>query len=141
VRLEVTRKSNLAVLALSALGEFDHRVKGPWIADQIGATPAFTSQVLAPLVKAGWVRSDPGPTGGYRLIEPLDRISVLDVIEAIEGPTANGRCVVADRPCDEAGLCALHGPWTRARIELLRGLDGVSVADAASGGTLDDRAS
>jgi len=140
VRLEVTRKSNLAVLALRALGERDSRVKAASLAEQIGATSAFTTQVLAPLVKARWVRSDPGPTGGYCLIEALDRISVLDVIEAIEGPTVNGLCVIADRPCDEAGLCALHGPWTRARDELLRGLDEVSVADAALG-TLDDRTS
>ena len=61
----------------------------------------------------------------------LDALSVLDVIEAIEGPTDSGRCVLADRPCNEAGTCALHVPWLRARSELLRELDATSVAEAS----------
>jgi Rrf2 family protein len=89
------------------------------------------SQVLNPLVRAGWVRSDPGPTGGYRLVADLNDVSVLAVIEAVEGPTDSGMCVLADRPCDELGRCALHAPWVRARAELLRELDAVPVADTS----------
>ena len=90
------------------------------------------SQVIKPLVGQGWVRSDPGPSGGYSLEVELDSISVLAVVEAIEGPTDSGRCVLADRPCDEAGACALHVPWLRARDHLLAELDAVSVAEAAA---------
>ena len=128
------RKSNLAVLALRTLGELDERderAKGPWLAEQIGTTPGFMSQVLTPLVRAGWVRSDPGPTGGYSLATDLEGVSVLAVIEEVEGPTISGRCVLADRPCDEAGTCALHEPWQRARAGLLRELDAVSVAETS----------
>ncbi len=97
----------------------------------MGSSSGFVSQVLNPLVRAGWVRSDPGPSGGYSLTVDLDSVSVLAVIEAIEGPTDSGRCVLADRACDEAGTCALHVPWLRARAELLRQLDATSVADAS----------
>ena len=58
-------------------------------------------------------------------------LSVLAVIEAIEGPTDSGRCVLADRPCNTSGTCALHVPWLRARAQLLRELDGTSVAEAS----------
>ena len=102
------------------------------MAATVGSTSGFVSQVLTPLVRAGWVRSDPGPSGGYSLIADLDDISVLAVIETIEGPTDSGRCVLADRPCDESGTCALHIPWLRARSQLRDQLDAVSVADASA---------
>ena len=131
MRLEVTRKSDLAVRALRSLAETGGRVKGPALAEAVGSTSGFVSQVLTPLVRAGWVRSDPGPAGGYSLAVDLGSVSVLAVIEAIEGPTDSGRCVLADRPCNEAGTCALHVPWLRARARLLRELDGTSVAEAS----------
>ncbi|MFP3907479.1 MAG: RrF2 family transcriptional regulator [Acidimicrobiales bacterium] len=131
MRLEVTRKSDLAVRLLRVLEASDHRLKGPALAERVGSTPGFVSQVATPLVRAGWVRSDPGPTGGYSLIEDLSSVSVLDVIEAVEGPTDSGRCVLADRPCNETGTCALHQPWQRARAQLLHELDATSVADAS----------
>ncbi len=132
MRLEVTRKSDLAVRSLQALGESSKRVKGPDLAAIIGSTSSFVSQVLAPLVRAGWVHSEPGPSGGYSLAADLDDVSVLAVIETIEGPTDSGRCVLEDRPCDEVGTCALHVPWLRARTQLRGQLDAMSVAEASA---------
>lgn len=131
MRLEVTRKSDLAVRALRVLAEADGRAKGPALADAVGSTSGFVSQVMNPLVRHGWVRSDPGPSGGYSLTVALGEVSVLEVIEAIEGPTASGRCVLADRLCGEAGTCALHHPWQRARAQLLGELAATSVAEAS----------
>ncbi len=105
-------------------------MKGPELADAVGSTSGFVSQVLTPLVRAGWVRSDPGPSGGYSLVVDLDELSVLAVIETIEGPTDSGRCVLADRPCDVGGFCALHLPWVRARAQLLAQLDDTPVSAA-----------
>ena len=116
MRLEVTRKSDLAVRALRSLADHRGRVKGP---------------VLAETVRQGWVRSDPGPAGGYSLAVDLTSVSVLAVIEAVEGPTDSGRCVLADRPCNESGTCALHVPWLRARAQLLGELAATSVAEAS----------
>lgn len=131
MRLEVTRKSDLAVRALLALRAAGARVKGPELAEAVGTTPGFVSQTLAPLVRRGWVTSEPGPTGGYALGVDLEEISVLAVIETIEGPTDTGRCVLADRACGEEGTCALHVPWQTARTELLGRLDATSVAAAS----------
>lgn len=127
MRLEVTRKSDLAVRSLGELSRRD-RLKGPELAALVDATPAFLAQVMSPLVRVGWVRSDPGPSGGYSLAADLDEISVLDVIEALEGPTEHDRCVLQDRPCDESGPCALHVPWKRALGQLLEELSGTSVS-------------
>ncbi|HEY7938675.1 MAG TPA: Rrf2 family transcriptional regulator [Acidimicrobiales bacterium] len=129
MRLEITRRADLAVRALTVLADADGRVKGPDLAAALDTTPGFVPQVLGPLVAAGWVRSDPGPTGGYRLTARLQDITVLEVVEAVEGPTDLGRCVVADRPCGSAGPCALHVAWARARGELMTSLGGLAMAD------------
>ena len=132
MRLETTRRAELAVRALALLGTDEQRWKSGDLAARLGATPAFVLQVVGPLVKAGWVRSDPGPAGGYSSVVALDRVSVLDVIEAVEGTTNAGRCVTADRPCDHSDRCILHDAWTRARTALTDALRKTPVADVAA---------
>ena len=72
MRLEVTRRADLAVQAVGLLAERG-QMKGSDLAAALDASPGFMPQVVGPLVKAGWVRSEPGPTGGYVLDEPRPR--------------------------------------------------------------------
>lgn len=104
------------------------RMKAQALADALGTTPGFVPQVVAPLVKAGWVRSDPGPTGGYALQASLERLSVLDVIETVDGPTDDGRCVVVDDVCDAGQPCVLHDAWTSARDQLTDSLRSMPIS-------------
>jgi len=133
MRLEITRRAELAVRAMIVLGGTQARLKGPALADELQTTPAFVAHVVTPLVKSGWVRSDPGPTGGYACRVDLDDVSVLDVIEAVDGATDLGRCVVADRPCDSLLPCALHVAWARARDELVGVLGTTPLSQVAAG--------
>jgi Rrf2 family protein len=136
MRLEVTRRSDLAIRALLALRGRAGRTKASRLADEVGTTKGFLTQVMNPLVQQGWVRSDPGPTGGYAAdFEPAD-VSVLAVIEAVEGPVDTGRCVLEDRSCAEAGSCALHRPWSRARGHLLDELEAQRLSSLLA---VDDR--
>lgn len=128
MRLEVTRRSDLAVRALTALEAAEGRVKAKDLADALGTTVAFVPQVLNPLVNKGWLRSDPGPKGGYSAAVPLAELTVLNVIEAIEGPSVTGRCVLEDRQCAADSTCALHGPWEQARTRLLDALGRTTLA-------------
>jgi DNA-binding IscR family transcriptional regulator len=61
----------------------------------------------------------------------VDQVTVLDVVEAVDGPTDLGHCVVADGPCGGAPHCALHVAWGRARDVLLDELRGVSLEQLA----------
>ena len=117
MKLEITRKTELATRALVMLRDAGVKLKAATVAEGIGTTPGFLSQVMAPLVSHGWVRSEPGPTGGYVLIGEMTQVSVLDLIEAVEGTVDYTHCVLIDRPCSESGKCALHIPWSRARAE------------------------
>lgn len=133
MRLEITRRADLATRALLALRD-GRRLKAGELAEAVGTTPGFLAHAMAPLVARGWVRSEPGRTGGYAATDAFERVTVLDVIEAVEGPTDTGRCVLEDRPCGATGPCALHVPWSRARTQLLAELAETRVATLTAPG-------
>ena len=122
MRLEITRKTDLAIRALIVLDQQAQKMTASLLAERISTTSGFLSQVMTPLVARGWVRSDPGPTGGYVLGVQTHAVSVMDVIEAVEGRMDESRCVLFVRPCDATNPCAMHGPWGRARAEMIREL-------------------
>ena len=117
MKLQITKRTELALRMLHYLEEGGRR-NSKAIAEAIGSTPGFVAHVAQHVVTAGWVRSGTGPTGGYVLATPLTEISLLELIEASEGPTDDGQCVLSDRACGAARPCALHEPWTRARTSL-----------------------
>ena len=113
------------------LGALQDRIKGSALAEALGTTAAFVPQVVGPLVKAGWVRSDPGPSGGYMLRARLDTVTVLQVVEAIDGVVDTGHCVVAERACKASVPCVMHLAWSRARSELVRTLGEMPMSTLA----------
>ena len=135
MRLEISRRADLAVRAMVLLGGSPQRWKAQALADALDTTAGFVPQVVGPLVKAGWVRSDPGPTGGYAGACALAEVTVLQVIEAIDGATDQGRCVVADRECAGREPCSLHVAWASARHELMKSLGATSLSTVAAGRT------
>ena len=129
MRLEVTRKSDLATRVLILLAAHGGKHMGSALAEHLDASPGFLAQAMTPLVNARWVRSEPGPTGGYTLVAAPDDVSMRAVIEAIEGPTDTFNCVLQDRPCSEEEQCPLHRPWSAARAALLDELDAMTLTD------------
>jgi Rrf2 family protein len=128
MRLELSRRTDLAIRALRRLASAGARVKRTVLAADTGTTPDFLARVMAPLVHRGWVASEPGRNGGYVLTTDLDTVTVLQVIEVMEGAPAEGRCVLRGGPCPAAAPCALHDAWVAARTALLERLDATPVA-------------
>ncbi len=129
MRLEITRKTDLALRAVHVLAASDEPMKGKVLAETIGTTVPFIAQVMKPLVDQGWVESDRGPRGGYSVTADPGEISVLDLIEAIEGPTATGKCVLQGTDCVVTEQCALHDAWTTARSALLAELASIPITN------------
>ena len=126
--LRFSRRTHLALRALDELHDTS-RLSGNELAERIDTTVPFLPQVLGPLVKAGWVESQPGPGGGYRLSVALGDVSILDVIETVEGPAETGRCVLKEGPCPGTESCPVHEAWLSARTELTERLAAVSARD------------
>jgi Rrf2 family iron-sulfur cluster assembly transcriptional regulator len=133
MRLELAGKTDLALRAMQVLCERGERMGGAEIAGSLGTSVQYLPQIMSPLVRRNWVESNRGPNGGYRLVVQLSSLSVLDLIEAMEGPTDTSTCVLRGETCDASDPCALHGAWSRARDALLRELASMSLSDAWGG--------
>lgn len=118
MKLELLDRTDLAVRALRLLAGGERRPARA-LADQLATSPGFLTQVLKPLVDDGILDSERGPTGGFAFIVDPGRLTLLTVIESIEGPTDDGRCVLENAPCPREDLCAIHDAWIRAREALL----------------------
>lgn len=130
MRLELNKRTDLAMRAMQALCQIEGRVAGPELAEALGTTKQYLPQIVNPLVKSRWVRSTPGPHGGYELLVGLDDVSVLKLIEIMEGPTQDNTCVLTGETCPQVEPCALHFAWQHAKTALMNELDGLSLADA-----------
>lgn len=136
MRLELTKKTDLAFQALSVIADSNgERVNGSDLAAHLDISTQYLPHVMAPLTRAGWVSSVSGPRGGYTVADGLDNITLLDLIEAVEGPVDDSRCLHLgplhdpEGACDTTMVCALHGPWTKARRALLDELSTTQLSD------------
>lgn len=98
---------------------------------EMGVPQTFASQILAELVRAGLASSKSGKDGGYRLSRPPETITLLDVVEAGEGPLRAERCALGDGPCRWQAVCPLHETWQAATGALREILAAATLADVA----------
>jgi len=133
VRLELTRRADYAVRAMLTLKDrdADEVVSGARIAATMGIPPRFVAQVMADLVAAGLITARTGRRGGYALARAADSISMLDVVEAVEGDSRRRTCVLRSAPCSAQGKCAVHDIFAAAQDALLDRLATASLASAA----------
>jgi Rrf2 family protein len=123
---QASRYALHALEFLASLGE-EKPVPSHVIAEARGLSGGFLLKALKLLVDGGLLRSQKGPQGGYRLARPASKITLLDVVEAVDGPVL-GRAPVEERAgaradldarlqaaCDQAAL-VLRRQWGKVRI-------------------------
>ena len=136
MRLDLTRRADYAirtVLALARATDGEPQSVRRVAADQ-HVPEAFLPKVMRDLVRAGLVDGTLGRSGGYRLAKPSTEISLLDVVEAVEGDRRPRVCVLRGGPCAVDGVCDVHAVFAAAQDDVLRRLAATSVAAAAGGG-------
>ncbi len=84
-----------------------------------GIPDDYLAKIMRNLVVAELVRSTRGPRGGYRLARPPSDVSILDVIEAVDGPIAINECLERDGNCPKMDGCTLHNVFDRAQAAML----------------------
>ena len=133
MRLELAKRTDLALRAMQALCTSEGRVAGTALADGLGTTHQYLPQIMSPLVRRRWVTSTRGPHGGYQLEVGLETITVLELIETMEGQTDTKTCVLSGETCDATDPCAMHAAWSQARDALLDELSSMTLATASNG--------
>ncbi len=112
----VTRKADYAVRCVLLLaGEPARIFSAAEIAHSMSIPRSFLAKILQELSRGGIVRSTQGTRGGYRLSRDPSRINLLEVIEAVQGPSAANACAVDKRVCSLSRSCAVHPVWVSVR--------------------------
>jgi Rrf2 family protein len=132
VRLELTKRAAYAVRTVLALARAadGERLSVRRVAAEQMVPERFLSQVMRDLVRAGLVDGTVGRTGGYRLAKPSNTISVLDVVEAVEGDSRRRVCVLRGGPCAVDGVCDVHAVFAAAQDDVLGRLRTSTIAAA-----------
>jgi Rrf2 family protein len=131
--MQITRATDYAVrimIHLAALPE-DTRVAAPELARGIQAPEAFVSKVLQQLVQRGMVTSHRGSGGGFQLAVVPESVSLLDVVEMVEGPLQINLCLAGEASCDRSSWCGAHPIWNEAQAALKNVLASASIARLA----------
>jgi len=133
--VNISAKSDYAVramLELSAEGG-TRPVTGEALANAQQIPVKFLENILVDLRRAGLVTSQRGAEGGYRLARPANRITVADVIRAVDGPLANVRGMRPEDAEYEGAAEALRDVWVAMRAALRSVLERVTLADLTAG--------
>jgi Rrf2 family protein len=123
MRLDLTKRSDYAIRAMLALAKTkDGLLSSRKIAQEMHIPPRFLPQIMGDLTRAGLVDAHPGRAGGYRLAKPADSVTLLMVIEGVEGDPHRQICVMRGTPCGVDGECGVHYVFYAAEGALLQHL-------------------
>jgi Rrf2 family protein len=132
VNLTLSKRGDYVVRSAVALARaYPEGRKIREVVEEMGVPATFASQILADLGRAGLASSKAGREGGYRLARPPGDISLLEVVEAGEGPLRAERCALGDGPCRWEAVCPLHETWTAATAALREVLAATTLEDVA----------
>jgi len=129
--MQITQTADYAIRTVVYLAL--HRNDGPVAAANIAREmiiPAdYISKVVQALSRAGLVESIPGRNGGARLVRDPADLSMLEIIEAVDGPVALTRCVLRPGACPRDSYCIVHDFWKSTQKTLVSVLSGAKISD------------
>lgn len=131
--LRLTKKADYSLIALrhfaQCMQESDGTVSAKEVSDSCGIPLPVLSKLLQKLGRGGFLVSEYGTNGGYRLARDPRRISALEVIRAVDGPIVLANCFTEDAHCGHAGRCTVKKPLRKIHDGILRLLESVSIQD------------
>lgn len=109
------------------------------LAEMQGISPSFVAKLFTTLKTAGLVTAIEGAQGGYQLARPAEKITVLDVVRALEGDKPLFQCKEIRRNCAlfgdtpptwaTKGMCSIHAVMLEAEAQMKQTLAGHTLAD------------
>ncbi len=131
--LKLSKRADYGLIALRhlALQTGNQSASAKEIAGRYGIPVPLMSKVLQILAREGFVNSEFGTRGGYRLARDPGRISALEVIRAIDGPIILTSCFTEHGDCDQSATCTVREPLRRVHEGILQLLASITITDMA----------
>ncbi len=109
---------------MTSIKELAHTLKIPY---------HFLGKILQDLSRKGLLHSQKGPSGGFSLKRPPEQITLLQIVEAVDGNSLLQKCVLGFSECSGKYPCAVHHRWGGLRDGIHAMLASKSVAELAAG--------
>ncbi len=93
------------------------------VATQQNVPERYLAKIFQDLTKAGLIRSHRGAKGGFSLARPASQITLLQVIEALQGPISLNRCLDIREGCSNSNTCPVHQVLRKAQAQVVATLD------------------
>jgi len=129
--MQVTRQADYAIRAvyyLAMIGN-DKRASTSEIARQQHIPPSFLAKIISQLSVAGLLHTSRGARGGVTLALDPAEITMLDVVEAIDGPIMLNECVMNSHGCTFGQDCPMRAMWCELQDEFVTRLKNNTFAD------------
>lgn len=119
--MQITRQADYALRAMLYLAklEKDVRAATSQIADEQQIPPSFLAKIISQLSIAGLILTSRGARGGVTLARQPEEITLLDVVEAIDGPISLNVCSHSAGACPFGDDCPIQPIWSDAQHELV----------------------
>jgi len=114
----ITRKADYAVRCVLYLAKNKDQATINEISQTMNIPKTFLAKILQQLIKAGIVSSERGIKGGFKLIRAPEKISLLDIIEVIQGQSAINTCAIEAQKCKLSNQCPVHPVWVKLRVKI-----------------------
>jgi Rrf2 family protein len=113
--LQISRRVDYAVRVMIELGlrTDDGPLSARELSQKTAVPKAFLHKITADLVKRNLVRTFAGPRGGLALAQPAAQITLLQIVEAADGPVCVNTCLLHPRECPRDRICPTHETWGR----------------------------
>jgi Rrf2 family iron-sulfur cluster assembly transcriptional regulator len=139
----ISKTCSYAIRATIYLAEFSGRKYVPIkdISAQLGISFHFLTKILQTLTARNLLVSFRGPNGGIALAKSAADISILEIIEAIDGAVLFDACLLGLETCDEKNPCRMHEYWDKERErlrELFRSTSLKKIKDGVTGAEFTD---
>ena len=127
--LRVTKLTDYATVVLTVLAARPEDVlSASELAERAGLETPTVSKLLKPLAQVGLVEGFRGANGGYRLARPAGDISLIEIVEAMEGPLGMTECSVHAGNCGIEDQCGVRANWRRINDVVVEALRSVTLA-------------
>jgi Rrf2 family protein len=119
--MQITRQADYAVRAVLYLAKIgpETRAATSQIAHEQQIPPSFLAKIVSQLSVAGLLQTSRGARGGVSLARSAEQISLLEVVEAIDGPILLNECVAANGVCTFGDDCPMKPIWCETQKELI----------------------
>jgi Rrf2 family protein len=131
--MELTRKGEYAIRGIIYLAQ---QPPGKMaliseIAEAAEVPQTFLAKIFQSFAKLGLVNSFRGTGGGFTLGRAASRITLREVVEAVEGPIIPNRCLMENGSCDRGIECLVHPVWRKVQSEVVQILESVTIEELA----------